>query len=82
MDAALTCREFVELVTEYLEGALPDDERRRFEEHLAVCPGCDTYLQQMRQTIVLTGRLTEDSIDSQAERVLLSAFRQWKDARA
>jgi anti-sigma factor RsiW len=77
----LTCREFVELATEYLEEAMPPDERRRFEEHLAICPGCDTYLEQFRQTIDLTGRLSEDSIEPEAQETLLAAFRRWKEGR-
>src|SRR5690348_8905597 len=49
----LTCREFVELATEYLEGTMSDEDRSRFEQHLAICPGCVTYVEQMRQTISL-----------------------------
>ena len=59
---AMTCQELVELVTDYLEDTLPDEERARFEAHLALCPGCVTYLEQMRQTIQLAGLLTEDSL--------------------
>ena len=77
----LSCQEFVELVTEYDEGALSDEERRRFEMHLAGCTGCDRYLQQMRTTIALTGRLSWDQLDPGAERVLLAAFRDWKSRR-
>ena len=77
----LSCREFVELVTEYLEEALPPAERRRFEAHLSLCPGCDTYLHQMRQTIRLAGQLSEDSIDPEVQKVLLSAFYGWKEGR-
>ncbi len=63
--AELTCRELVELVTEYLEGTLPEPERLRFDAHLAECPYCQTYLEQMRQTIAPVGRLTEDTIDAE-----------------
>ncbi len=75
---ALTCREFVELVTDYLEGALPPGERQRFEAHLALCPGCETYLSQMRQTVALLGQVTEDSLPPEAQDALLAAFRRWK----
>ena len=51
------CREMVELVTAYLEDALSDRQRRRFEAHLAGCPHCTEYLRQMRTTIAITGRL-------------------------
>ncbi len=77
----LTCKEFVELVTDYIEGALPADETRRFEEHLALCPGCDTYLGQMRQTISLLGTLPEEAIPAAAQEELLDAFREWKKSR-
>jgi len=74
----LTCRELVELVTDYLEGALPRRERRRFERHIARCDGCTTYLEQMRVTIAMLGELTEDAVDPQAREELLAAFRDWK----
>ena len=60
--AYLSCQELVELVTDYLEDRLPPAERERFEGHLALCPGCDTYVEQMRETIRLTGELTEQAI--------------------
>jgi anti-sigma factor RsiW len=75
----LTCREFVELVTDYLEGALPPEDRKRFEDHLGLCDGCNIYLEQMRQTIRLMGKVTEESIPLEAQEQLLAAFRQWKD---
>ncbi len=74
----LTCREFVELVTDYLEGALPPEERRRFEEHLSLCDGCDIYLHQMRQTIEALGQLPEESLSPQAQDELLRLFRDWR----
>lgn len=74
----LTCQELVELVTAYIEGALPPEERVRFEAHLAGCRGCTSYLEQMRQTIRLLGTLAEMSIAPQARDDLLLAFRRWK----
>lgn len=68
----------VELVTEYLEGAMSPRERAIFEAHLAVCPGCTAYFEQMRQTIRLAGKLTEENIDPQARATLLDVFRNWK----
>ena len=73
----ITCRELVELVTDYIEDRLPAAERMRFEEHLAVCGPCRGYLKQMRQTIRLTGALTEETIDPTARDALLRAFRGW-----
>jgi anti-sigma factor RsiW len=74
----LTCKELVELVTDYLEGALPRRERRRFERHIAKCDGCTTYLEQVRQIIQMLGELTEDSLTPEAKGELLHAFRDWK----
>ena len=74
----LTCKEMVELVTDYLEGALAPQDRSRFEAHLAVCPGCPRYLAQMRETIRLTGTLTEEQIPGPQRDALLAAFRGWR----
>jgi anti-sigma factor RsiW len=74
----LTCEELVELVTDYLDGALPPKERVRFEEHLVYCPGCIYHLEQMRRTIALTGRLTEEAIPPPVTEQLLASFREWK----
>lgn len=77
----MSCKEFVELVTEYLERTMPAEDRSRFEEHLALCPGCKTYVEQMRQTMALLGQIPEESIPPDAERDLLRAFRDWKRKR-
>jgi predicted anti-sigma-YlaC factor YlaD len=76
----LSCRELVELVTDYLEGALLEDERVRFEEHIDICGGCRVYLEQIRQTISLLGHLPENGLSPDAERELLDAFRGWRSA--
>jgi anti-sigma factor RsiW len=73
----LTCHDVVEIVTDYLEDALPAEDRRRVEEHLAICEGCTAYLEQMRETIRLTGQLTEEQIPESQKRELLEAFRDW-----
>jgi anti-sigma factor RsiW len=77
----LTCRELVRLVTDYLEGELPETDRRRFDAHLTTCDGCTTYLAQVRDTIRITGTLTEESLAPQARDELLAAFRTWKYER-
>ena len=74
---ALICREVIELLTDYVEDALPEQERRRVEAHLATCDGCTTYLEQMRETIRLTGMLTEEQIPDAERKRLLDAFRDW-----
>ena len=74
----LLCQELVELVTDYLEGRLSTDQRQRFEGHLGICSGCRTYLEQMRQTLRVLGRLPEETIEPEARQRLLAAFRDWK----
>jgi predicted anti-sigma-YlaC factor YlaD len=77
-DGDLTCEELVELVTEYLEGGLTDAELERFEKHLVVCAGCSGYLDQIRTTIALAGRVTVDGLMEETKTALLAAFREWK----
>jgi anti-sigma factor RsiW len=74
----LTCKELVELVTDYVEGLLAPAERARFEAHLATCSGCRAYLEQMRQTIALLGSLPEASLSDEARIELLMLFRHWR----
>jgi anti-sigma factor RsiW len=76
----LSCQELVELVTDYLEGSLPEEERPRFEDHISRCDGCTVYLEQIRQTVAVTGRLTADALSPEAERELIDAFRGWHSA--
>ena len=78
--AELTCQEFVELVTDYLEGALPTVERARFDAHLADCDYCVDYLNQIRQTIRALGSLSEEDIAPVARERLLAAFHDWKQS--
>ena len=77
MSDEMHCRELVELVTDYLDGRLPPADRARFEAHLADCEYCETYLDQMRQTIRALGRLPEESLSDEARDALLAAFRGW-----
>jgi anti-sigma factor RsiW len=76
--AGLTCREVVELVTDYLEGTLSRRDRRRFEQHLAACDGCTAYVEQMRLTVEAAGRVTEESLSPAARDELTAAFRDWR----
>ncbi len=75
----LSCQDLVELVTDYLEGALELALAERFDRHLLHCPFCEEYLAQIRRTIALTGMLREDDLDPKARDDLLSAFRRWRD---
>jgi anti-sigma factor RsiW len=73
----LSCQELVELVTDYLEGALSEEDAARFEDHISRCTGCHAYLEQIRETIALSGGLSADALSPEAERALLDAFRDW-----
>ncbi len=75
----LVCSQVVELVTDYLEGALSPEDRARFEEHLSHCDGCTRYVEQIRVTIALTGNVTEDDLSDEAKQELLAAFRDWRN---
>jgi anti-sigma factor RsiW len=75
---AFSCQELVELVTNYLEGALEPGDLRRFEEHISGCDDCTRYLEQLRVTIRLTGTLTIRDISPEAEETLVAAFREWR----
>ncbi len=76
----LPCQAFVELVTEYLEGALPATERERVEAHLADCDYCGDYLDQIRLTIRALGQLSDERLSPAARLWLLTEFRDWKRA--
>jgi predicted anti-sigma-YlaC factor YlaD len=74
----ITCQEVVELVTDYLEGALPSDQVERVEEHLNICEGCDSYVDQMRTAVATVGRLREEDLPPETRDRLMAAFRHWK----
>ena len=74
----LVCQQAVELVTDYLEGALSRRARRRFEAHLAVCPHCTEYLAQMRETIRLAGRVTAEDLTPVMRTDLTDLYRRWR----
>jgi anti-sigma factor RsiW len=74
----IVCQQAVELVTDYLEGALSRADRRRFEAHLANCPHCTEYLAQMRATVELTGRITAGDLPPQVQDEFIELYRQWR----
>ncbi len=78
MGEHVTCREVVELVSDYLDRALGTEETTLFEQHLAFCDGCDFYLDQMRATIATVGRITEEDVPPETRDKLLAAFREWR----
>jgi anti-sigma factor RsiW len=74
----MICRELVELVTHYLEGALSADDTARFEGHIADCVWCTRYVEQMRVTIVTVARLEGESISPATREAVLAAFSEWR----
>ena len=81
-DEEMTCREFVETVTEYLEGALSDERRAALHAHIDECGGCNAYLAQMKHTISALRGLDGTGISPQARNAALAAFRAHRDGPA
>jgi len=71
----LICEEFVERVTDYLDGALDRDTEARFVHHATSCDGCETYLAQFRDTIRAIGTLRPEALDPQVRTDLLDMYR-------
>ena len=71
----LACTEEVEIMTDYLEGALSPAEVLRLERHLTTCPGCTEYLEQMRTLAGSLGCMSEEAIPADMREGLLAAFR-------
>jgi anti-sigma factor RsiW len=71
----IACVELVEMLTDYLEGALPSAEVTAVEAHLETCPSCRTYLAQMRATIATLGSVPVQTLSDDAYDALLAAFR-------
>jgi predicted anti-sigma-YlaC factor YlaD len=76
----LTCKEFVELTTDYLEGRMSWSERFRFQLHLGLCLGCRVYLRHMKQTIAALNRL-DTAVPPAVQAELLERFKTWKKSR-
>jgi anti-sigma factor RsiW len=74
----VTCSEIVELVTEYLEGALSPEDATLVEQHLNFCDGCVWYVDQMRTTVATVGRIEEEELPPDVRDRLLTAFRDWR----
>jgi anti-sigma factor RsiW len=77
----MRCQELVEVITDYLEGAMAPEDVERFDEHISLCHGCEIYLDQMRTTIAALGHIPTESIDAEAQQRLLHAFRDWSYGR-
>jgi anti-sigma factor RsiW len=74
----LACQQVVEMVTDYLEGALSRSQRRRLDAHLAGCEHCSEYLRQMRATIALSGRLRSEDLTPQMRDEFTDIYRRWR----
>ncbi|HLX88038.1 MAG TPA: zf-HC2 domain-containing protein [Acidimicrobiales bacterium] len=74
----LQCQQAVELVTDYLEGALSRRQRRRFEAHMRSCPNCSAYLEQIQAVIATSGSITSDDLSPQARDDLTALYRRWR----
>jgi hypothetical protein len=72
-----TCREIVDLATEYVEGGLTTSQMTQFELHLNFCEGCVAFVDQIRETAAMAGRLSEEQIPEETRVKLLEAFRDW-----
>jgi anti-sigma factor RsiW len=77
-DDDLTCRELVEVITDFVEGAMSDADRARFERHLGECAGCTAVMSQFRTTIEITGRLTEDQVSEAQRDAMREVLRRWR----
>ena len=77
-DEEVACGELVELVTDYLQGTMPQSDRQRFDAHLEECPYCLGNVEQMRQIANTIGQLSEESIAAERGEELLAAFRGWR----
>ena len=73
----ITCRDLVELLSEHMDGGLTSAERARLEGHLATCEGCTNALDQFRETIRTTGRITEDQVDHRPREAFRDVFTRW-----
>lgn len=73
----INCDQLVELVTDYLDGALDPDVTARFDAHLLECDGCENYLEQFRSTINTLGRVRPDQLDEDFRQRLLDTFHGW-----
>jgi anti-sigma factor RsiW len=76
----MACQELVEVITDYIEGTLPERDRMRLDAHIAGCASCRAYIEQMRQTMRAVGRLAGEDLEPATRSRLLDAFRAWRQA--
>lgn len=78
---AMSCRELVDALTDYLEGALPEEDRARLEAHLALCEACTMYVEQMREMLDALGEIEPEQVSPAAYQELSGVFAAWKAER-
>lgn len=78
----MRCIDVVELMTDYLEGTLAEEDRVRFEEHISGCDGCRAYLEQLRVTLRVLHDGPDVPVPEHIERELIEAFRDWRRTQA
>jgi anti-sigma factor RsiW len=71
----ISCQEVVEVITEYLEGKLSPEAVAIFEAHMAICDGCQWYLDQMRTTIATVGHIEDEAVPDELRETVMAAFR-------
>jgi anti-sigma factor RsiW len=74
----IACRQAVELMSDYLDGRLPQHDRMRLERHFDECPHCVEYLAQLRVTINALGRAEPDDLSEEARNELVALYRRWR----
>lgn len=81
-DEPMVCKELVELVTDYIENELSENDRSRFEEHTAYCRGCQNYMDEYRKTIQVISELADDALSGEARAELMMAFGKWREGES
>ena len=80
--APLVCQQAVELISDYLDGSLPRADRKRLERHLRACDACSAYLEQVRVTVELSGRVGPEDLDPEVLEGLVDLFEQYRSPEA
>ena len=77
----MVCVELVEVITDYLDGALPAPDRHRFEAHLAACGPCRRYVEQFRGVIAAAARIGPEALPDETREHLVQLFAGWRAGR-
>ena len=67
----ITCRQLIDFIVEYVDGALEETEKQEFERHLGTCPSCRNYLESYRTTMSLAKvSITDEPLDDVPEELV------------